>query len=272
MSGQCGDLVGEPRPAQRRPQLGLGCVRTGQPEAAVGAVAVLVSGTTVLGSASVPLGAFAGAAVAALSLLLVARMRADASPVTFVLVGITVGSFCSAVTAALVANAPTDSAVRSVMFWVNGDLTSRTWTDVWLSLPPILLGAAVLVSRHRVLDALLLGEPTATSMGVDVRREQLVLLLAGALVTGAAVAVTGVIAFVGLVVPHAVRLVLGTRHRILLPASMLSGAIFLILTDLAARMLFDPVVLQTGTVAALVGSPVFAWLVLRSGSHQADAA
>ncbi|WP_255218664.1 FecCD family ABC transporter permease [Gordonia paraffinivorans] len=240
--------------------------------AAVGAVVVLVSGTTVLGSASVPLGAFAGAAVAALSLLLVARMRADASPVAFVLVGITVGSFCSAVTAALVANAPTDSAVRSVMFWVNGDLTSRTWTDVWLSLPPILLGAAVLVSRHRVLDALLLGEPTATSMGVDVRREQLVLLLAGALVTGAAVAVTGVIAFVGLVVPHAVRLVLGTRHRILLPASMLSGAIFLILTDLAARMLFDPVVLQTGTVAALVGSPVFAWLVLRSGSHQADAA
>lgn len=104
------------------------------------------------------------------------------------------------------------------------------------------------------------------------RREQLVLLLAGALVTGAAVAVTGVIAFVGLVVPHAVRLVLGTRHRILLPASMLSGAIFLILTDLAARMLFDPVVLQTGTVAALVGSPVFARLVLRSGSHQADAA
>ncbi|MEO9328805.1 FecCD family ABC transporter permease [Gordonia aurantiaca] len=240
--------------------------------AAVGAVAVLVSGVSILGSASVPLGAFAGAAVAALSLLLVARTRTDASPVTFVLVGITVGSFCSAVTAALVANAPTDSAVRSVMFWINGDLTSRTWTDVWLCLPPIMLGTAVLVSRHRVLDTLLLGEQTATSMGIDVRRQQLVLLLAGALVTGAAVAVTGVIAFVGLVVPHAVRLVLGTRHRILLPAAMLSGAIFLILTDLAARMIFSPVVLQTGTVAALVGSPVFAWLVLRSGGHQESVA
>ncbi|WP_247604125.1 iron chelate uptake ABC transporter family permease subunit [Gordonia paraffinivorans] len=127
-------------------------------------------------------------------------------------------------------------------------------------------GRAVLVSRHRVLDALLLGEPTATSMGVDVRREQLVLLLAGALVTGAAVAVTGVIAFVGLVVPHAVRLVLGTRHRILLPASMLSGAIFLILNrtgDLLGRVTRDIDRLEVFFAHTVV--PAIAAVVMPSG-------
>ncbi|MFD6895080.1 FecCD family ABC transporter permease [Rhodococcus sp. NPDC060086] len=236
--------------------------------AAVGAVAVLVTGTSILGAATLPIGAFTGAAITTLVLLIVARVRRDTSPVTFVLVGVTIGSFCSALTAALVANAPEDSAVRSVMFWINGDLTARTWNDVALCAGPILLGTAVLLSRHRTLDTLLLGEGTATSMGIDVRRQQLVLLLTGAAVTGAAVAVAGVIGFVGLVVPHAVRLLLGSRHALLLPASMFTGAAFLVLADLGARLLFDPVILQTGTVAALIGSPVFGYLVLRnSGSH-----
>lgn len=236
--------------------------------AAVGAVTVLVTGVSILGAATLPVGAFAGAAVTTLVLLAVARLRQDTSLVTFVLVGITLGSFCSALTAALTANAPEDSAVRSVMFWINGDLTARTWSDVALCTAPILLGVAVLLSRHHVLDVLLLGEQTATSMGVDVRRQQLVLLLTCALVTGAAVAVSGVIAFVGLVVPHAVRLLIGPRHVLLLPASVCTGAAFLILADLGARLLFDPVVLQTGTVAALVGSPLFGYLVLRRSGAQ----
>ncbi|MGV9746639.1 FecCD family ABC transporter permease [Rhodococcus zopfii] len=235
--------------------------------AAVGAVTVLVTGTSILGAATLPVGAFAGAALTTLALLVVARARRDTSPVTFVLVGITIGSFCSALTAALVANAPEDSAVRSVMFWINGDLTARTWNDVLLCAGPVIAGTLVLLGRHRVLDTLLLGDQTATSMGIDVRRQQLVLLLTGAAVTGAAVAVAGVIGFVGLVVPHAVRLLIGPRHALLLPASMLTGAAFLVLADLGARLLLDPVVLQTGTVAALVGSPVFGYLVLRNGGR-----
>ncbi|MDH6677463.1 iron complex transport system permease protein [Rhodococcus sp. LBL1] len=231
--------------------------------AAVGAVTVLVTGSTVLGAATLPLGAFAGAAVTTTLLLVIARLRRDTSPVTLVLVGITLGSFCSAVTAVLVANAPHDSAVRSVMFWVNGDLTARVWGDVYLCVIPIAVGSVVLLARHRTLDALLLGERTATSLGVDVHREQLLLLLTGALVTGAAVAVAGVVGFVGLVVPHAVRLLTGPRHSVLLPGSMLAGAAFLVLADLVARSVFNPIVLQTGTVAALVGSPVFGYLVLR---------
>lgn len=234
--------------------------------AAVGAVAVLVTGAATFGTATLPLGAFSGAAVTVGVLLVVARARRDASPVTLVLIGITVGAFCSALTAVLVANAPEDSAVRSVMFWVNGDLTARVWNDVYLCVVPIVAGTALLVSRHRVLDALLLGERTATSVGIDVRRQQLVLLLTGALVTGAAVAVSGVIGFVGLVVPHAVRLLVGPRHAVLLPVSLLVGASFLVLADLGARMVFNPVVLQTGTVAALIGSPIFGYLVLRRGS------
>ncbi len=236
--------------------------------AAVGAVTVLVTGTSVFGAATLPLGAFLGAAVTVSVLLVITRLRRDTSPVTLVLIGITLGSFCSALTAVLVANAPEDSAVRSVMFWVNGDLTARVWSDIHLCAVPIVAGTAILLSRHRVLDAMLLGERTATSLGIDVPRQQLLLLLTGALVTGAAVAVAGVIGFVGLVVPHAVRLIVGPRHAVLLPASMLTGAAFLVLADLGARLIFDPIVLQTGTIAALVGSPVFGYLVLRGSSEQ----
>lgn len=237
--------------------------------AAVGAVTVLVTGTTIFGAMSLPLGAFRRAAVATAVLLAAARIRRDGSPLTLVLVGITIGSFGSALTAAIVANAPEDSTVRSVMFWINGDLTARTWQDVFLCAGPILLGTAVLLGRHRGLDALLLGDATAVSMGIHIVRQRLLLLLVSALVTGAAVAVTGVIGFVGLVVPLAVRLVLGPRHALLLPVSLLTGAVLVVAADLAARVLIAPVILQTGTVITLIGSPIFGYLVLsgRGGSE-----
>lgn len=239
--------------------------------AAVGAVTVLVSGTSILGAMTLPLGAFLGAALATAVLLAAARLRRDGSPLTLVLVGITIGSFGSALTSAIVANAPEDSAVRSVVFWINGDLTSRTWDDVLLSVGPIVMGTLVLLGRHRVLDAALLGDATATSVGIDINRQRTLLLLVSALVTGAAVAVTGVIGFVGLVVPHAVRLVLGPRHSLLLPVSLFIGAAFVVAADLAARMILAPVVLQTGTVIALIGSPVFGYLVLSGRGERAHA-
>ena len=236
---------------------------------AVGAVAVLVTGTGVLGSATLPVGAFLGAAVTVVILLGISASGRDSFPLTLVLVGIALGAFCSAIVSVLVANAPEDSTVRSVVFWINGDLTARVWDDVALCAVPILVGIVYVLLRRRVLDALLLGEPTAKSIGVDVRREQVLFLLVGALVTGAAVAVSGVIAFVGLVVPHALRLIVGTRHDLLLPASIFCGAAFLVLADLGARTVFHPVVLQTGTLAALVGAPVFGYLILRKGARSA---
>lgn len=236
---------------------------------AVGAVAVLVTGTSVLGSATLPIGAFLGAAITVVILLGISASGRDAFPLTLVLVGIALGAFCSAIVSVLVANAPEDSTVRSVVFWINGDLTARVWADVALCAGPILVGIAYVLLRRRVLDALLLGESTATSIGVDVRRERVLFLLFGALITGAAVAVSGVIAFVGLVVPHALRLIVGTRHDLLLPASIFCGAAFLVLADLGARTVFHPVVLQTGTLAALVGAPVFGYLILRKGTRPA---
>lgn len=231
--------------------------------AAVGAVAGITLG---LGGSSIwgiPLFAFAGAAVVALILQAVLQARRDIGAATIILVGVSISALAGALIHLLVANAHDDSLVRSALFWLAGDLELRTWDHVLLALGPILVGIAYLLSRARALDALSLGEQVAATSGVNVSRERILLLLVASLVTGAAVAVSGVISFVGLVVPHAVRLLVGASHARLLPLSALGGALFLVIADTVARAAFGPVVVQTGVVAALVGAPIFLVLLLR---------
>jgi iron complex transport system permease protein len=189
--------------------------------------------------------------------------RRSGSAATLLLVGIALNAFCGAIISAVIANAPDGDAARSAVFWLNGDLSGRTMSDVALAAGPVLLGAAVIVACCRQLDMLDLGEDLARAGGVEVRRVTHLVLAAAALTTAAAVSITGIISFVGLVVPHLVRLLTGPRHTILLPASFLLGGVFLTVADTAARMLFNPVVLQTGTITALIGAPFLLVLVLR---------
>jgi iron complex transport system permease protein len=144
-----------------------------------------------------------------------------------------------------------------------GGLNSRTWTHVWRAGPPILVGLGVSLALAGDLDLVLSGEETALTLGLDVEWAKRRIIVLSALLTGVSVAVSGIIGFVGLIVPHAVRLVVGPAHRRVLPASALAGAAFLVLADLLARMVLRPEEVSLGVVTACVGAPFFLWLLVR---------
>jgi iron complex transport system permease protein len=222
--------------------------------AATFAVLAIIMGWTAI----MPVGAFLGALLATFVV-----QAAGRSVSSILLVGVALNSFLGAVIAAMVANAPNAEQARSAMFWLNGDLTGRTMDDVTLVLAPILIGVAGVVVFYRELNMLSLGGDTAQSSGVAVKKVSHAGLAFGALATAGAVATCGVISFVGLVVPHLIRLVAGANHKFLLPASFLVGGTFLTVADTCARMMFDPISLQTGVVTALVGAPFLLFLVMR---------
>ncbi|MBL3679429.1 iron ABC transporter permease [Leucobacter chromiireducens subsp. solipictus] len=234
--------------------------------AAVGAVASITLGFTGSARWGIPIAAFVGAAIVTLILQLVLQTRRDLGSATVVLIGVSLSALAGALINILIANASDDALVRSAMFWLAGDLELRDWQHVLIAVVPILAGIAWLASRFRQLDALALGDQIAATSGVHVHRERFTLLLVASLVTGAAVAVSGIISFVGLVVPHAMRLLIGASHARLLPLSALGGALFMVVADTIARTAFGPVVVQTGVVAALIGAPVFLILLLRKRS------
>ncbi|MGC0272927.1 FecCD family ABC transporter permease [Pseudactinotalea sp. Z1739] len=230
--------------------------------AAVGAVAGITAGLAGSLQWGVPIAAFTGALVVALLLQAVLHTNRGASTYTLILVGVSINAFAGALISILVANAHDDALARGAVFWLAGDLELRTWNHAAIAVIPIALGLGLLLTRTRALDALLLGDDVTSTSGYNVHRTRLVLLLIASLVTGAAVAVSGVISFVGLVVPHAVRLVIGAKHALLLPISIVGGALFLVLADTAARAASVTIVVQTGAVAALIGAPVFLALLL----------
>lgn len=234
--------------------------------AAVAAVLTIVTGASFFGQWTVPFAAFVGALITVAVVYLIASSRAmdgrGADPATLVLVGLAITAFLGAVISAATANAPQDSELRSVAFWLNGDLVSRTWDHVGVAVIPIILGLILAVGASRDLNLMLLGESTAQTSGLNVGRARIILLALAALLTATAVAVSGTITFVGLVVPHLIRIVIGADHRALLPTAAILGATFVIIADTVARLLFSPVVLQTGVVVAFIGSPIFLYLLL----------
>jgi iron complex transport system permease protein len=152
---------------------------------------------------------------------------------------------------------------REVLFWIQGGLENRTWAHVWMAAPPVVVGLVLSLVLARDLDLFLSGEETAASLGVETERVKQTVLVVAALLTGTAVAVSGIVGFVGLIVPHAVRLVVGPSHRRVVPASALAGATFLVLADLAARTLHRPEEIGLGVITACCGAPFFLWLLSR---------
>ncbi len=230
--------------------------------ASLGAVVALHLGFAARTVWALPGLAFLGAGVTAFVVYAIATYRGQATIGTLLLAGIAVGSLNAALTSFVISLALANYQIgRQTIFWLMGGLDGRTWDHVRMVAPATLLGAAVIVAHARELDALLLGETHAASVGVDVPRVRRTLLFAAALVTGVAVAVSGVIGFVGLVIPHMIRLVSGPRHGWLLPLSMAAGASFLVLADLLARTLIAPEEIRLGIVTACVGAPFFLYLL-----------
>jgi iron complex transport system permease protein len=228
--------------------------------AAVGAVATIVFGIEVVGIYTVPLAAFLTALVTTAVVLGVATQGNRTEVVTLLLAGIAVEVTAAAATGLLIYWAD-DEQVRDIVFWTLGSLAGSTWTQVAAITPPVVVAAVALCALARDMDLLALGDREAGHLGAHPHRVRVIAVVLAALATGAAVAVAGVIGFVGLIVPHIVRMTVGPEHRRLLPASALGGAALLLGADLAARTLVIPSELPLGVVTALAGGPYFLWLI-----------
>jgi iron complex transport system permease protein len=169
----------------------------------------------------------------------------------------------SAVTSLMLIMAESGDQARQVLTWLLGGLGGANWDALWLPLGAVLAGIVVLLAQARTLNVLLAGDEAATTMGVDVDRFRAQTFVLASLLTGILVAVSGPIGFVGLILPHAVRLLVGSDHRRALPAAALAGASFLVLADLAARTLAAPQEIPVGVLTALCGGPFFLWLIRR---------
>jgi len=154
--------------------------------------------------------------------------------------------------------------LHRVVLWTMGGVAASGWSQIQVVSPLVLLGMVLAFLLAQDLNAFLLGEEQAAHLGVDVERRKLALLMVGSLLTAAAVSVSGLVGFIGLVVPHMARLLFGPDHRFLLPASALVGSIFLVLADLVARVLMPPAEIPVGIITALIGAPFFIYLLRRS--------
>jgi len=207
-----------------------------------------------------PLAAFIGALVAvAVTYVVGTAFGTTQSSTTLILAGVAVTSLATSIQA-FILQRNTD-VVRQVYSWILGRLSSATWGDVRLILPYVVLSTGVLLMHRRLLDVLRVGDDEASALGTNVRRVRLVVVLAATLGTSAVVAVSGLIGFVGIIVPHAVRLLAGASYRVVLPLSVLLGAAFLVFADIPSRVLANPAETPIGVVTAFFGAPFFLFLL-----------
>ncbi|WP_440008545.1 vitamin B12 ABC transporter permease BtuC [Halomicrococcus sp. SG-WS-1] len=225
--------------------------------AAVGAVTTIAFSVAV--PFALPLFAFVGALVAAFGVYLLATENGRTPVATLLLAGVAVQTLLGAVVSFLLLHS--GESLREAVFWLMGHLNYSSWDKILVALPVSLVGFVVLFAYAEDLNVLLLGEEDAQTLGVEVERTKRLLLAVASVVTAAAVAVSGVIGFVGLVVPHVMRLLVGPDHRILLPTSALAGATFLVATDTVARSAVGGAELPVGVVTAFLGAPFFLYLL-----------
>jgi iron complex transport system permease protein len=230
--------------------------------AAFGASLAIVLGISWLpGQFAVPSMAFLFCFLTLFLVYAISRTKGGFVPVeTLLLAGIAVGAFFTALVSLMKYFAGDNLEV--IVFWMMGGLWQAEWKDVVISLPMIIAGTAILWLLSRDLNTMMVGEEHALHLGLNVNSVRLIVLLAASLVTAAAVSVSGIIGFVGLVIPHVVRLLVGPDHRILIPVSLLGGAIFMVWTDTLARTIISPAELPVGIITALVGAPFFVYLII----------
>ncbi|MGW1715928.1 FecCD family ABC transporter permease [Streptomyces sp. NPDC002156] len=235
--------------------------------AAVGAVGAISLGLNFLGTVTIPTVAFVTGLATVLLVYSMSRAGGRTEVVTLILTGIAVNAFAGALIGLLLFFADT-AAVNQITFWQLGSLAQATWSKVLAVLPFAVVGLVIAPLYTRRLDLLALGERPARHLGVDVERMRVVLILVIALLTAAAVGVSGIIGFVGLVIPHLLRMAAGPGHRFLVPGAALAGAVVLLAADLVARTVAAPAELPLGVLTALLGSPFFFWLLRRTRRRQ----
>ncbi len=239
--------------------------------AALGAATSILffQNTSFLGQLSLPLFSFAGGVISLVLVLVLSEYHGRRERESLILAGVVLQSFVGAFLSFLIAIA--GHQMQEIVFWMMGSLANRSWSDVAILIPYFVLGISYLLLQYHDLNVIALGERAATHLGMEVEKKKIWTLVVGTLLTAAAVSVVGIIGFVGLIVPHLMRLLVGPDHRILLPLSTVVGAIFLLWSDTIARTIIPSQELPIGVITAFVGAPFFAYLLkkgLRRGKRE----
>ena len=231
--------------------------------AALGAVIgfLLPDAWHTMGAGIIPLLAFTGALISTAVVYSLARVGKTLPVTTLILAGVALGALLGSIVSYLIISS--GDKIHGIIFWLMGSFSLSQWSEVGLVIPYVAAGTIFIVLYARLLNVMQLDEEQAQQLGVNVEKLKLLLLAAATLITAAAVAFVGTIGFVGIIIPHAVRLMWGADHRFLLPLSVLCGAIFLILADLGARTLLAPTEIPIGVITALCGAPFFLYLLRR---------
>jgi iron complex transport system permease protein len=232
--------------------------------ASVGAVMTLFFGISVpfLGNYTLPVMSMLGALLTMFAVMGFAKLVDRSMKMeTVILTGIIFSSFLGSVISLMIAL--TGEELRQIIGWLLGSVSMRGWPYVQMALPFMVIGSFLLWLQRRELNAMLFGEERAQHLGVDVKKSKMMILISGSILTGSAVAVSGTIGFVGLVVPHITRLLWGSDHRHVLPLSFINGAALLIVCDLVSRTIISPTELPIGVITAFIGAPVFAYIFFR---------
>lgn len=228
--------------------------------AAFGASLAIVLGFSVVsGSFAIPAMAFIFCFITLFIVYGISATKMGVPVTTLLLAGIAVGSLFTALVSLM--KFFSGDNLSSVVYWMMGGLADSNWSQVFVTLPLVVLGSAALMFYSKELNLMMVGEEHATNLGVNVKRSRLMILVLSSLVTAAAVSVSGIIGFVGLIIPHTLRIILGPDNRILMPASIIGGAAFMIGMDTIARTIISPSELPVGIITAIIGAPFFLWLL-----------
>lgn len=237
--------------------------------ASVGAVSVIAFGALAFaGELALPLGAFGGALTACIAVYLLAYANGRLQASRLILGGVAIAYCLGGVTSLIVLTADQRELANSVLTWTLGSLAGTRWDELGLPAALLVVGGALLLTQARSLNALLSGEESAATLGVDTTRTRRWLFVLVSLVTGVLVALTGPIGFVGLIVPHVTRMLVGAEHRRVLPVAALVGAIFLVWVDVFSRIAFAPAEVPVGVITSLLGGPFFVWMLCRKSARE----
>lgn len=224
---------------------------------------ILIGFSGVLSSFGAPLGAFLGALMASILVYFLAKIGGCITPFKMILAGMVISSICSSLTSLIIFLSKDNEGIRTVNFWMMGSLAGAEWSNIVLPIAISVIPLIYFFTQYRNLNLMVLGDETSITLGLNIERYRKIYMILSSLITGVIVSVCGTIGFVGIMIPHIVRLIFGTDHKTLLPFSALVGAIFLIWADVVARCAITNMELPIGIITSVIGAPFLLWLMVK---------
>ncbi|UBK87337.1 FecCD family ABC transporter permease [Clostridium perfringens] len=229
---------------------------------------ILIGFSGVLSSFGAPLGAFLGALIASIFVYFLAKIGGRITPFKMILAGMVISSICSSLTSLIIFLSKDNEGIRTVNFWMMGSLAGAQWSNIVLPIAISVIPLIYFFTQYRNLNLMVLGDETSITLGLNIEKHRKIYMILSSLITGVIVSVCGTIGFVGIMIPHIVRLIFGTDHKTLLPFSALVGAIFLIWADVIARCAITNMELPIGIITSVIGAPFLLWLMVKGAGEK----